>query len=234
VSLQGSRRVVAEAMSEAWRTIPHITDLREVDVAGLLRARRLLKERLLERGAEEAAAALTVFAILAKVTAEVAAAHPAVNATVDIENHEITYHGRVDLNVAVSTPNGLLAPVVRNAESLSLPTIALELGRLGVAARERSLAPVDLARGTITASNYGSLGSPSGTTIIQPGQTAIVGFGHTTEKAVVRDGEIVVGSVMQVHCSGDHRAMDGLELQAFTAELAATLEDPVLLLAGRD
>lgn len=230
VPLAGPRRIVAEAMSEAWRTIPHITDVRAVEVDGLLRARRLLKQRIAERGGD--AEALTVFALLAKVTADVAARHPAVNASVDLEQRTITYHRQVDLNVAVSTPQGLRAPVVRAADQLSLEELAAELSRLANAAREGSLAPVDLARGTLTASNYGSLGSPSGTTIVQPGQTAVVGFGRAIETPVVRDGAVAVGTVMQVHCSADHRAMDGLELQAFTAELAAAVEDPVLLLAG--
>lgn len=232
--LRGSRRLVAEAMSEAWRTIPHITDLREVEVSNLLEARRLLKARLESRGEAEAAQALTVFALLATIVAGVVSRHPAVNATVDLEQRQITYHDRVDLNVAVSTPQGLLAPVVRAADTLSMSGIARELQRLGTAARDGTLAASDLTRGTVTASNYGSLGSPSGTTIIQPGQTAIVGFGRAVEKPVVGGGAIVVGSVMQVHCSGDHRAMDGLELQAFTAELAATVENPALLLAERD
>jgi pyruvate dehydrogenase E2 component (dihydrolipoamide acetyltransferase) len=234
VPLRGRRRIVAESLSEAWRTIPHVMDFREVDVSSLLAARHALKARAERRGDAELATALTPFALIAKIVAAVAAKHPALNASVDMDRKEISYHGQVDLNVAVSAPDGLVAPVIRNADAAGVEELARAIARLALAAREQRLEPAELSGGTITVSNYGALGSPLGTTIIQPRQSASVGFGRIQDKPVVRDGVVVVRPVMAINCAGDHRVIDGAELQGFVNELVLLMEEPVLVLSGMD
>jgi pyruvate/2-oxoglutarate dehydrogenase complex dihydrolipoamide acyltransferase (E2) component len=135
------------------------------------------------------------------------------------------------LSVATSTPDGLLIPVVRDADRKSIPALAREMAQLAEAARARRLAREQLTGGTLTVNNYGSLGSPLSTPIIPPGQSANLGFGRLQERPVVRDGEVVVGPVLGLSCSGDHRILDGADLAAYVNDVCAAIENPVLLLS---
>jgi pyruvate dehydrogenase E2 component (dihydrolipoamide acetyltransferase) len=230
VPLRGVRRAIARNMTEAWRTIPHIVDFREVDATGLIVARRTLREQAEGAGDGELARAMTMLPLLAKIAATVALRHPQVNSSVDMEREEITRRGAVNLSIAISTPDGLLTPVVRDADRKSTPALAREIVSLAEAARSRRLTPEQLAGGTLTVNNYGSLGSSFSTPIIPPGQSINLGIGRVDERAVVRDGEIVVRPILALSCSGDHRVLDGADLGAFVNDVVATIENPVLLL----
>ena len=231
VPLRGLRRTIARNMTQSWQTVPHIVDFREVDATALIETRRDLRGRAEASGDEELAAALTLMPLLAKIAATAALRHPGVNSSLDMEREEITRHGAVHLSVATSTPDGLLIPVVRDADRKSISTIAREVAVLVEAARARRLGREQLTGGTLTVNNYGSLGSPLSTPIIAPGQSANLGFGRLQERPVVRDGEIVVGPVLGLSCSGDHRVLDGADLAAYVNDVCAAIENPVLLLA---
>jgi pyruvate/2-oxoglutarate dehydrogenase complex dihydrolipoamide acyltransferase (E2) component len=220
--LRGTRRVIAHNMVQAWQSIPHIIDFREADLTNLLAARRGLRER----GAE-----LSTFALLAKIAATAAGRHPEVNASIDLEREEITVHGAVHLAVAIAAPDGLVTPVVRDADRKSAIEIAAEITALAEAARNRRLKVGQLSGGTLTVNNYGALGSTFSTPIIPPGQVINLGFGKLEERPKAEDGEVVVRPMQWVTCSGDHRALDGEHLATYVNEVVAMIEEPTLLLA---
>ena len=231
VPLRGLRRTIARNMTESWQTVPHIVDFREVDAGALIAARRDLRARAEASDDEELARVLTMMPLLAKIAATAARHHPGVNSSVDMEREEITRHGAVHLSIATSTPEGLLVPVVRDADRKSVPAIAREIAALSEAARARRLDREQLTGGTLTVNNYGSLGSPLSTPIIPPGQSANLGFGRMQERPVVRDGEVVARPVLGLSCSGDHRVLDGADLAAFVNDVCAAIENPILLLS---
>lgn len=222
IPLRGTRRVIAQNMTEAWRSIPHIIDFREADMTNLIAARRGLKERGVE---------LSTFALLAKIAATAAGRHPLVNASLDLEREEITVHGAVHLAVAIAAPDGLVTPVVRDADRRSAVEIGAEIVILAEAARNRRLKVEQLRGGTLTVNNYGALGSTFSTPIIPPGQVINLGFGKLEERPLARDGEVVVAPLQWVTCSGDHRVLDGEHVARYVNEVVALIESPTLLLA---
>ncbi|HLM30043.1 MAG TPA: dihydrolipoamide acetyltransferase family protein [Solirubrobacterales bacterium] len=231
IPLRGIRRTIARNMTESWQTVPHIVDFRDVDATALLAARRDLRARAEADGDEELAKVLTMMPLLAKIAATAALRHPGVNSSVDMEREQITRHGAVHLSVATSTSDGLLTPVVRDADRRSVTEIAREIAALAAAARSRSLSREQLTGGTLTVNNYGALGSSLSTPIIPPGQSANLGFGRLQERALVRDGELDAAPVLGLSCSGDHRVLDGADLASFVNDVVAAIENPVLLLA---
>jgi pyruvate dehydrogenase E2 component (dihydrolipoamide acetyltransferase) len=230
VALRGTRRVIARGMTLSWQSIPHIIDFREVDMTQLIAARQALRADGERRGGSELADVLTLMPLIAKIAVTVVKRHRALNAALDLDREEITYHRAVHLSVAISAPSGLVTPVIRDADRKSVPDIAREIAALAAAARAQQLTPDQLTGGTFMINNYGALGSPLSTPLIAPGQSSNLGFGRVEERAVARAGEVVVRAVMNVSCSGDHRVLDGQELAAFCNELVATIEDPFLLL----
>jgi pyruvate dehydrogenase E2 component (dihydrolipoamide acetyltransferase) len=231
VPLRGLRRTIARNMTQSWQTIPHIVDFREIDASALMTARRDLRAKAEASGDEELVRVLSMMPLLAKIVSTAALSHPGINASVDMEREEITRYGAVHLSVAISTADGLLIPVVRDADRKSVPTLAREMAVLAEDARARRLSREQLTGGTLTVNNYGTLGSPLSTPIIPPGQSANVGFGRIQERAVVRDGEIVARPVLGLSCSGDHRVLDGADLAAYVNDVCAAIENPVLLLS---
>jgi pyruvate dehydrogenase E2 component (dihydrolipoamide acetyltransferase) len=231
IPLRGLRRTIARNMTQSWQTIPHIVDFREIDASALIAARRGLRAKAEASGDEELARVLTMMPLLAKIATTAALSHPGVNASVDMEREEITHHGAVHLSVAVSTADGLLIPVVRDADRKSIAALAREMAVLADDARARRLGREQLTGGTLTVNNYGALGSALSTPIIPPGQSANVGFGRIQERAVARDGEIVARPVLGLSCSGDHRVLDGADLAAYVNDVCAAIENPVLLLS---
>jgi pyruvate/2-oxoglutarate dehydrogenase complex dihydrolipoamide acyltransferase (E2) component len=228
IPLRGVRRAIARTMTEAWRTIPHIIDYREVDATRLLQWRDALRE-----GADENLRhALTITPLLLRVVADALRVHPYVNASVDMEREQITLHHEYNVGIATATPDGLIVPVVRHADTKSVPELALELAALAAAARERRLAPAQLAGGTFTLNNYGGLGVWLGTPIIKPGEVANLGVGRVQERPVAVDGEVVVRPTMALSVSGDHRVLDGHTLGAFVSDVVALVEDPGPLAAA--
>jgi pyruvate dehydrogenase E2 component (dihydrolipoamide acetyltransferase) len=229
IALRGVRRTIARAMTEAWRTIPHIIDYREVDATRLLQWRDTLRE-----GTDESLRlALTITPLLLCVAADALRSHPYVNASVDMEREQITLHREYNVGIATATPDGLIVPVVRHADTKSVPELALEIAELAAAARERRLRPEQLAGGTFTLNNYGGLGVWLGTPIIKPGEVANLGVGRVQERPVAVDGEVVVRPIMALSVSGDHRVLDGDTLAAFVSDIVALVEDPAPLAAAQ-
>jgi pyruvate dehydrogenase E2 component (dihydrolipoamide acetyltransferase) len=147
-----------------------------------------------------------------------------------MEREEITIYGAVNIGVATATDDGLVVPVVHDADRKTIAEIAVECAALGAAARERTLTAADLAGATFTFNNYGPLGIWLGTPIIPPHQVANLGIGRIEERAVVRDGEIVARPIAALACSGDHRLLDGDVIARFVSDMVRAIEDPSLLI----
>lgn len=226
VPLRGLRRQIARNMVESWQRIPHIIDYREVDASALVDLRRTLRASL-----PELADAITYVPILVKVVATALRRHPLMNASLDMEKEEYVLHGHVHIGVATASPDGLLVPVVRDADTKSIAELASEVAGLVQAARNRTATREQLTGGTYTVNNLGALGASMGTPIIRPPEVGIAGFGRISDRVVARDGLPVVRPVMVLSSVGDHRLHDGDTLGAFTSTVVELLEDPLRLLA---
>src|SRR5437764_6827652 len=158
--LRGVRRTIALTMTDAWRTIPHIIDYREADATALLAWRHQLRERAAD---ETLRRALTITPLLLRIAVEALERHPYVNASVDMEREQITLHGKYNIGIAAAAPEGLVVPVVMDADAKKVLELAVEVAELTAAARHGSLRPEQLAGGTFTLNNYGPLGVWLGT-----------------------------------------------------------------------
>ena len=223
VPLRGIRRTIARTMTEAWRTIPHIIDYREVDATELLRWRDDLRASASE---ERLRRALTITPLLLRIAVDALGRHPYVNASIDMEREEITLRDEYNVGIATAAPEGLIVPVVARADNKDVRELAFEVAELTSAAREGRVRPEQLAGGTFTLNNYGGLGVWLGTPIIRPGEVANLGVGRVQERPVVRDGEVVVRPIVALAVSGDHRVLDGHTLGAFVSDVVALIEDP--------
>lgn len=232
VPLRGVRRSIAQTLTRAWQTIPHVIDYREVDASELMRVRSLLKREAQANGDEALASAMTPTPLLVKMAVEALKRHPYVNASIDLERAEITLHSELNIGIAMATEAGLVVPVVHDAADKSVSEIALEIHRLATAAREGRLAPSDLSGGTFTVNNYGGLGIWLGTPIIKPPEVANLGIGALREQVVAVDGHPVVRPTIALAVSGDHRVLDGHTLAAFVTDFMRLVENPSLLLSG--
>ena len=224
--LRGIRRVTAEAMTRSWSEIPHLTTIDEIDATGLLAARR----RLADAGIDT-----TVGALLVAAVARGLRRYPLLNASLESSAEggggTIVVHPDCNVGLAVATTEGLVVPVVRQADRRSLADLGAEVRRLTAGARHRTLGVADLRGGTFTISNYGALGGRYATPLIRPGEVAIMGFGAIRPRPIVVDGEVKARPTLPWSLSADHRLIDGDLATAFAEYVAGLLADPVALLA---
>ena len=226
VPLRGVRKRTAETMTAAWRAVPHVDSFHEIDVTDLFAVREQLKPIAADRGV-----AVTITAFLLRATALALVEHPLLNASLDADAGEIVLHGRRDIGVAVDTPDGLVLPVVRNADERSLFELAGELARLGEAARARRLTPAELAGGTFTISNHGVFGGWFGTSLVHGSEVGIAGFGPARRRPELDDHDRVVARrVLVMNLAADHRVVDGRDIISFGLAVRRRLESPLTLL----
>ena len=225
VPLRGLRREIAKNMAESWRTIPHITDWREADATQLIEARRVLQAH-----APAAAGALTYVPFFVKITATALRHHPLLNASFDEERQEYVLHRRIHIGVATSVPDGLLVPVVRDADTKTVVELAEEIAELVELARERKASRDQLTGGTYTVNNFGAIGGHMGTPIIRSPEVGILGFGRISDRVVALDGRPAVRPTIALSSVGDHRLHDGDTLGAFTSAVVELIEHPYALL----
>lgn len=223
--LRGLRRQIAMSMEQAWRTVPHIFSMDDIDATELVRARASLNDELGLRGIR-----LSYMPFFIKACVAALMAHPRFNASLDMEREEIIYRHRYNIGVATATPDGLIVTVVHGADRKGLAEIGEEIASLRALARERRVSLEQLSHGTFTISNYGSYGGLMGTPIIRPPEVAIAGFGRLHEAVVPVDGQPAVRMRLPFCVSTDHRINDGEHLGAFIDVMTRTLQDPVRLL----
>lgn len=218
VPLRGLRRATAHAVAQAWRTIPAMTEFRDVDATVLVRARAGVRAR---RAAD--APPLTYLPFFVRAVAAALQRHPGFNAAYDADRDAVRARAGCDVGVVAATPDGLVVPVVHDAASRTLEDIAAELARLAGDARAGRLTPSQAGRAAVTITNYGSYGTTAGIPIVRPGESAIVGFGRIRDAVVAVDGAPSVRPLLAITVVADHRMNDGRELAAFTASVAEGL-----------
>jgi 2-oxoisovalerate dehydrogenase E2 component (dihydrolipoyl transacylase) len=227
VKVVGLRRKIAENMQEAKRRIPHFTLVEEYDVTALEQTRAMMNE---DRGANPK---LTLLPFLITAMAKVLADYPQINATYDDEAQLITRSGAVHIGMATQTPNGLMVPVIRNAESRDVWGIAAEILRLAEAARTGKASREELSGSTITISSLGPMGGIASTPVINRPEVAIVAVNKVRETVVVVDGELEIRKLMNLSISCDHRVVDGWDAALFMQDLKGPIENPLRLLSMR-
>lgn len=224
--LVGLRRKIAEKMEISARRIPHFAYVEEVDLTALETARAQLNARF---GDERPKLTLLPFFIQALV--RVLPKFPQINATYDDEAGIVRRYAPVHAGIATQTDNGLIVPVVRNAQDLGLWELAEEIARLAAAARDGTAKRDELSGSTITITSLGTLGGIATTPVINHPEVAIIGPNRLVERPVVRDGAVEIRKMMNVSSSFDHRVVDGYDAARFIGEVKALLESPTLLLA---
>jgi pyruvate dehydrogenase E2 component (dihydrolipoamide acetyltransferase) len=221
VPLTGLRRKIAEHMERSWRTIPHTCSFDEIDGTELVTLRQALLPVAQRRDIR-----LTYLPILIKLLLPLLKEFPIFNASFDEERREIIYKRAYHLGIAVDTPEGLLVPVLRNADQLTLYQIAQQLEYLVEGARKRTLAVSELSGSTFTLNNLGSFGGSNGTPIINYPEVAILVVGRLQEKAVVRNGTLVARTMLPLTLAFDHRLIDGALSRRFLARFKELVEHP--------
>jgi pyruvate dehydrogenase E2 component (dihydrolipoamide acetyltransferase) len=219
--VKGTRRLIAEKMARSAREIPHVTTFLTVDATHVLAFRRELEQDLGER--------VTPLAIVVRALVDVVAQHPSLNAGFHQDESEILVYGSVHVGIATDTAQGLLAPVIRDADGLGILDIAREIARLAEWARSGRAGPDQLTGSTITVTNVGSFGSEYGTPIINHPEGAILALGVIEPKALVRDGRVEARPATVLSLSFDHRVMDGAEAGRALKALGMLLESPFKL-----
>jgi 2-oxoglutarate dehydrogenase E2 component (dihydrolipoamide succinyltransferase) len=220
------RKTVSKRLVAAKNETAMLTTFNEVDMKPIMDLRNQYKNQFKENFGVN----LGFMSFFTKAVCVALKSFPAVNAYLDGE--EIIYHDYCDISIAVSAPKGLVVPVIRNAESLGLADIEKEVARLAGRARDNKLGLDEMTGGTFTITNGGVFGSMLSTPIINPPQSAILGMHNIVERAVVKDGQIVIRPIMYVALSYDHRIIDGRESVGFLVKVKQCLENPTLLLTG--
>ncbi len=218
------RQTVAKRLKEAQNTAAMLTTFNDVDMTEVMAARTKYKD-LFEK---KHGVRLGFMGFFTKAVCMALKDIPSVNAS--IEGDEIVYRNYADISVAVSAPNGLVVPVIRDAQDLSVANIERTIGDFGKRAKDGTLTMDDMKGGTFTISNGGVFGSLMSTPIINPPQSAVLGLHRIEDRPVVRDGQIVIRPMMYLALSYDHRLIDGREAVTFLVAVKNAIEDPTRLL----
>jgi 2-oxoglutarate dehydrogenase E2 component (dihydrolipoamide succinyltransferase) len=224
VKMTRLRQTIAKRLKSAQDTAALLTTFNDVDMSAVMEARATYKD-LFEK---KHGVRLGFMGFFTKAVALAARDVASVNAQID--GDEIVYHNYLDVSVAVSAPNGLVVPVIRNADSMSFAQIEKAIGDFGAKAKAGTLTLDDMSGGTFTISNGGVFGSLMSTPIINPPQSAVLGLHRIEDRAVVRDGQVVVRPMMYLALSYDHRLIDGREAVTFLKIVKEAIEDPTRLL----
>jgi pyruvate dehydrogenase E2 component (dihydrolipoamide acetyltransferase) len=224
VPLRGLRRTIAQRMVHAAFTAPHVTAFDEVDMTELIAYRKQVNELLKERGVK-----LTFLPFILKALVFALKQHPYLNAHMDDERGEIVLKKEYNVGIAVDTPDGLMVPVVKQADHKSILDIAAEINALIEKTKHRTLTVEEMKGGTFTITNMGPIGGLFATPILNYPEVGILGVHKIEEKPVVRNGEIVIRSMMNLSLSFDHRVIDGAESVRFINHIKKLLENPNLL-----
>ena len=220
------RRKIAERLVGVKNETAMLTTFNEVDMKPIMDIRAKYKEAF----AKHHEVNLGFMSFFTKAVTEALKLYPAVNAQID--GNEMIFHDYADIGIAVSSPKGLMVPVVRNAEQMSLADIEREIKRLAIKARDGKMTPEDMSGGTFTITNGGVFGSMLSTPIINPPQSAILGMHNVVERPVAINGNVEIRPIMYVALSYDHRIIDGKESVGFLVKVKEMLENPERMLFG--
>lgn len=218
------RARVAERLVEAQRTAAILTTFNEVNMQPVMDIRNRYREKF----EKEHGVKLGFMSFFVKAAITALKKYPIINASID--NGDIVYHGYYDIGIAVGSPRGLVVPILRDADQLSIAEIEKKIGDFGARAKDGKLTMDELSGGTFTISNGGVFGSMMSTPILNPPQSAILGMHKTTERPVAENGQIVIRPMMYLALSYDHRIVDGREAVLSLVAIKEALEDPARML----
>ena len=230
IAMRGVRKRTAETMSAAWHAVPHVDSFHEIDVTELFALREQIKPVAERRGVP-----VTLTAFFVKATALALVEHPMLNSSIDVAAGEIVLHPHRHLGVAVDTADGLVLPVVQDADEKSVLDIAAELARLGESAKQRRLSPAEMAGATFTVSNHGVFGGWFGTSLVHGSEVGIAGFGPARRRPEFdAEDRIVARRILVMNLAADHRVVDGRDIINFGLAIRRHLEAPLALLFDGD
>jgi 2-oxoglutarate dehydrogenase E2 component (dihydrolipoamide succinyltransferase) len=218
------RAKIAERLLQAQQNAAMLTTFNEVNMQSVINLRQQYKERFEQKHQVK----LGFMSFFVKASIEALKRFPGINASID--GNDIIYHGYYDIGIAVSSPRGLIVPVIRDADQLDFAGIEKSIAEFGGKAKEGTISVEDLTGGTFTITNGGIFGSMLSTPILNPPQCAILGMHAIKERAVVENGEIVIRPIMYLALSYDHRLVDGKEAVQFLGTIKECLEAPAHLL----
>lgn len=219
------RKTIAKNMLNSKQSTAHMTLFEEVEISELISVREKIKKTFAEKGIK-----VTYLSFIVKATVLALKQHRQLNSQIDTENERMIYKNRYNIAIAVDTPEGLVVPVIKNADQLSIAQIAQRITELSDKARDRKLSLDDMRDGTFTLTNYGSIGGIFATPVINFPQAGILGIGRIVTKPVVKNNEIAIGNVLPLSLSVDHRIVDGGEASRFMNQIMQYLSDPVLMM----
>ncbi len=223
--LKGVRKRIAEVMVRSYSTIPHVSHADEVDVTDLFEVLKRQKHTAEQRGIK-----LTITAFITKAVVSALQTFPEVNSSLDEESGEIVYKDYFHIGIATDTEQGLMVPVVKDADKKTILQIASDIQYLAERARNREINLEDLRGGTFSITNPGGIGGIHATPIIQHPQVAILGVLAARKKPVVKDDQIVIRIMMPLVVSFDHRLLDGATMARFMNHIIQLLSDPMKML----
>lgn len=222
--MTGLRKTIASRLVAAKNTTAMLTTFNEVDMSAVMEIRKKYKDSFKEKHG----VGLGFMSFFTKAATAALKQYPAVNGM--IEGQEIVYHNYADVGVAVSTPRGLVVPVIRNAESMGMAAIESKIIELATRARDGKITIEEMQNGTFTITNGGIFGSMLSTPIINAPQSAILGLHNIVERPVAVNGQVVIRPIMYLALSYDHRIIDGRESVSFLKAVKEMIEDPSRLL----
>jgi len=225
VPFVGVRRKIAQKMQQSKNTAAHFTFVEECDATALVALRAKLRPLAEKQGVK-----LTFLPFVVKAVVAALKRAPILNSMLDEATNELVYKENYDIGIATSTDSGLMVPVLRSADQRSILDVAREIDRLASAAKNGKAKPDELAGSTFTITSLGQLGGLFATPVINFPEVGILGLHQIKEKPVVKDGQIVIGQVMLLSLSFDHRIVDGHVGAAFAYDVIRTLENPEALL----
>lgn len=225
IPLRGIRKTIADKLSQSYHTAVHVSTMDEIEVSELVRVREKEKVPANEHGIH-----LTFLPFIIKAAVVALQKYPMFNSSLDDDKSEIILKHYYNIGIAVDTDDGLMVPVIKNADQKSMFELAIEIQDLSKSARERKIAIDDLKGSSFSITNYGSVGAQYATPIINYPNVAILGVGKIVQKPVVKNGQVAVGLVLPLTFTFDHRIADGAMASAFLNTVLKLLADPDFLL----
>lgn len=219
------RKTIAKNMLQSKHNAAHMSVFEEVEITGLMDVRARYKQRFADKDVK-----LTYLPFIVKAVAQALKHHPQLNSQIDTENNRMIYRNRYHIGIAVDAPDGLVVPVIRDADKLSIFQIAGQIGVLASKARTRKLTLEDLKDGCFSITSFGSFGGIYATPVLNYPQAGILGIGRILKTPVVKDDEIVIGNIMPLSLTVDHRIVDGGETTRFIYKVMEYLTDPISFL----
>jgi pyruvate dehydrogenase E2 component (dihydrolipoamide acetyltransferase) len=219
------RTVTADHLSYAWTTIPHVTQIDKADITLLEQVRKGYNPKV-----EKAGGKLTITSILIKVIAAGMKAFPKFNSSIDMDKKEIIYKKYYNVGIAVDTENGLIVPVIKNADKKNLTELSVEMGQLAEKARNRKISLDDLQGACMTITNLGGIGGTSFTPIVNSPEVAILGVSRGSFEPVYVDNGFKPRLMLPLSLSYDHRIIDGADAARFLRWVCEALEQPMKIL----